>query len=273
MARKHMYEMDAMWWRGKMLLDGQRIVPQPPLEPYNPFQAFKPSGLGNRGEPRSIVYELLKVNPESPQAVCDFCQRFGVLGPVSEFRGWDIIASREIETTAPGTLGEQVMNKFGEAAADITPATEPMSLDEFRQAHEDLTSAVSFAKKAKEVDGDEAEVARQNLCRICNYKTRLARPRLNWNAIQNRFQMGWHIGSLQAAIYLMLFFDVQSDGKIANCPWCGQFFLAEHPRAKFCSYKCLNAYKQKKFRESTKTERPIKTLTARGKNQKSNGGR
>jgi hypothetical protein len=56
-----------------MVLEGGTIVPQLPLEPYNPFQPFKPYGVANRGDFRSVVYELSEINPESLQAILNFC--------------------------------------------------------------------------------------------------------------------------------------------------------------------------------------------------------
>jgi hypothetical protein len=251
MARRQIYDFEATWWRGKMILkDDTTIEPEHPLEAYNPFQAYKPYGMGNRGEPRSVLFELLKVNPEETSDVLHFCERFGVLGPYVERSDFDEMAERELQDGLPEwSLGAQLRNKFGVIAADQIPATQAMSLVRFKSAHEDLTNAVKAAKAAKEEVGYSAQRARENLCRICNFKLKLGRPRLNWDAIQSRWRVGWHIASLEAAIYLMLTFDVQSEGAIVNCPRCGHFFLSEHPRAKFCSARCLNANKQRLFSE------------------------
>ena len=250
MGKRQIYDFEAVWWRGKMVLKDETIEPQPPFEAYNPFQAYKAYGRGNRGEPRSILFELLKVNPDDPSEILHFCERFGVLGPSKELASFDELAEEEIEDDLPEwSLGAHIIKKFGGIAADKTPAIQRFTLSEFRKAHRDLSLAVSAAKAAKDEDWDKARKARESLCRICNYKLKLARPRFNWDAVQNRWRVGWHIGSLEAAIYLMLIFDVQSDGAIVICPWCGHFFLSEHPRAKFCSVRCLNAHKQKTFRE------------------------
>jgi endogenous inhibitor of DNA gyrase (YacG/DUF329 family) len=262
MAKRQIYDFEAVWWRGKMVLKGDTIEPQPPFEAYNPFQAYKPYGIGNRGEPRSVLFELLKVNPEDTSQILHFCERFGVLGPSKELAAFDDLAEEEIEDDLPDwSVGAHIKKKFGEIPSDKTPAIQPFALNEFRKAHGDLSLAVRAAKAAADEDRDNARKARENLCRICNYKLRLARPRFNWDAIQNRWRVAWHIGSLEAAIYLMLIFDVQSDGAIVNCPRCGQFFLSEHPRAKFCSSRCLNANKQKKFREKAK----LKNISGTGK--------
>jgi hypothetical protein len=259
MGKRLIYDFEATWWRARMVMTGDVIEPQPPFEPYNPFEVYKPYGRANRGEPRSLLYELLKVNPEDRQQVLSFCERFGVLGPSKEGPSFDDMATEEIEDDLPsGSLGAHIINKFGPRAADKTPAIRPLSLDDFKKAHDDLTKAISAANAATEKEGEEAAKARENLCRLCNYKLKLARPRLNWDAVQNRWRVGWQIGSLEVAIYLMLVFDVQSDGPILNCPRCGQFFLSEHPRAKFCSPRCLNANKQQKFRDKRykRTQKP-----------------
>jgi hypothetical protein len=245
------HDFEATWWRGKMVLKEEGLIePQGPVQPYNPFEVYKPYGRGNRGESRSLLYEFLKLKPQRPLEVLSFCERFGVLGPSEEKPNFDYWAVNEIEDDpAPWGIGAALNSKFGPNVRDPSAAMEPMTLRDFWKAHEDVTKAVAAAKAAAETRGEEARKERLRFSRICNFKLKLARPRLNWDIVRNRWRVGWQIGSLEAAIYLMLAFDVQSDGSILTCPRCGQFFLSEYPRTKFCTPRCLNANKQKTFRE------------------------
>ena len=96
MAKRRIFDFEAVWWRGKMVLNGNTIEPQPPFEAYDPFQVYKPYGTGNRGEPRSVLFELLKVDPENTSDILRFCERFGVLGPPKELAGFDELAEDRV---------------------------------------------------------------------------------------------------------------------------------------------------------------------------------
>jgi hypothetical protein len=82
-----------------------------------------------------------------------------------------------------------------------------------------------------------------------NSKLQLAYSRLVWDAQQARWVTGWDIRSLESAMYHMLLFDLQGQGRIQTCPWCESVFLADRERTRFCSLRCQNAHNASQFRE------------------------
>jgi len=257
MARLQLYDFEGTWWRCKITLEGQTLTPTPPFEPYNPFKAYIPYGRATQREERSLLYEFLRVNPEDVNAIVTFCERFGVLGPVEEtkaFDDWvldeDFHKPKAIADLPDWTLGKHLDKKFGMKPLDPTPAMTPLTLDEFRRIHQLLTRAVRWGQQTKQ--SQDAQIARQArllLCYVTNYKLKMVRPRLNWDEQAARWVTGWDLRSLEGALYLMLLFDIQSQGVILTCPWCHHTFLGDHPRTMFCSLRCQNAHKAKVFRE------------------------
>jgi hypothetical protein len=276
MGRLSAYDFDASWWRCKAAFSEGVIKPEDPLEAYNPFREWVG---GPTREGKSLLYEFLGVNAEDTPAIVGFCERFGVLGPEEERSNFDsFVPDLHKEKKLPSqyprwSLGGHFHQKYGGKSADPTPALEDMSVESFRARQELLRSAAKFAQEANDMsDLGKAREARERLLVLCNYKLRLVRPRLSWNEHSARWLTGWHIGSLEAAMYLMLLFDVQSPSRILTCPWCKKLFMAEHERAKFCSARCQNSHKQKMFRErlaqkekkgSSKAKTGIKRMASR----------
>jgi hypothetical protein len=257
MARLRLYDFEATWWRCKLTVEGETLTPTPPFEPYNPFQAYIPYGRATRRDQRSLLYEFLKVNPQDVNAIVAFCERFGVLGPVEEARGFDdlVLADsmhkpKALRELPDWTLGAYLHRKFGEKPLDPTPAMTPLGLDDFRRVQQLLKRAVSWAQQAKQTNGVAvARKARLDLCYVMNYKLRMVRPRLNWDDHAAQWVTGWDVRSLEGALYLMLLFDIQSQGNILTCPWCHTMFLGDHPRTVYCSLRCQNAHKAQVFRD------------------------
>lgn len=257
MARLRLYDFEAAWWRCKITVEGKTLTPAPPFDPYNPFQAYIPYGRATRRDQRSLLYEFLKVNPKDLHAIVAFCERFGVLGPVEESRGFDELVlddsmhKPEALVDLEGwTLGAHLHRKFGEQPLDPTPAMTPLDLDEFRRVQQLLKRAVTWAQQATQTSGGAvARKARLELCYVMNYKLRMVRPRLNWDDHAAQWITGWDLRSLEGALYLMLLFDVQSQGNILTCRWCHMIFLGDHPRTVFCSLRCQNAHKAQVFRD------------------------
>ena len=110
---------------------------------------------------------------------------------------------------------------------------------------------------------------------ISNFLSRklsAVRPRLNWNEQTLQWETGWDVGSLEGAMYLMVFFDIQGRGHILKCPWCKKVFLGDHPRTEYCSRPCQNNAKVARHRakQSAINERPNRPLQEKshGKTQR-----
>jgi hypothetical protein len=257
MARLRLYDFEATWWRCKITVEGETLTPAPPFEPYNPFQAYIPYGHATRRDQRSLLYEFLKVNSKDMHAIVAFCERFGVLGPVEEPRGFDDLVLKDsmhkpkaLVDLEDWTLGAHLHRKFGEKPLDPTPAMTPLGLDEFHRVQQLLKRVVTWTQQAKQTSHVAvARKARLNLCYVMNYKLRMVRPRLNWDDHAAQLITGWDVRSLEGALYLMLLFDIQSQGNILTCPWCHTMFLGDHPRTVFCSLRCQNAHKAQVFRD------------------------
>lgn len=275
MSRVQLFDFEATWWRAKINREGDVLTPSEPYEPYNPFKAYIAYGRSPSRESRSILYEFLKVAANDVAAVVNFCERFGVLGHRVRDDDFDDLVLGELErprkqiadlesplelkslseltSLADGerwSLGKHVSEKLGPEAQDPMPASKPMDVYDFRRAQKLANKAAEFAQLAQsEKNPIEARKAREWLCYLSNRMLRMVCPRLNWNKEGERWVTGWDLGSLEGAFYLMLLFDVQSQGKILTCPRCHLIFLAEHPRTVFCSLRCQNANKAQVFRD------------------------
>ena len=70
-----------LWYRSKVKLDGEMIVPIPPFEAYNPFEKpwYFPANELRQGD-KSLYLKFLAVDTQKREEVVRFCERFGVLG-------------------------------------------------------------------------------------------------------------------------------------------------------------------------------------------------
>ena len=76
----------------------------------------------------------------------------------------------------------------------------------------------------------------------------MIRPRPLWDVVKDQWVTIWDVGTLEAAMYLMLLFDIQGRGQILTCPRCRKVFVADRARTQFCSNPCQNAAKVQRFR-------------------------
>ena len=97
-------------------------------------------------------------------------------------------------------------------------------------------------------------------------KLMLTRYRLDWDPQTEQWVDSWDVGSLEAALYLMVVWDLRGPGMILSCPRCSRTFLATHSRTKYCSLICQNTDKAKRHRERLReaehTKKPRKSSTA-----------
>ena len=89
----------------------------------------------------------------------------------------------------------------------------------------------------------------------------MVRPYLAWDTERESWALAWDIGSLEAAMYLMLLFDVHGGGPIRPCQRCRTVFLGTTNRARFCSARCLNTDKVRRFRAKRKREQALSKRT------------
>ena len=261
----------SLWWRSGIRIEGTRLVPVPPFVPYNPFDTYFPIETATR-EQRSLPYLFLDVNYEDIEAVARFCERFGVLGNFQNV-GWAQWAAESglvYLVLATGQSPQHAKERAKKtnlyrASAGVRPnqtLCTPMTLEEFRHARWDLAEAIELAQRAsgqRPVSAlnpdDDAGVSHLSLKEIrrrasfaMTSRLSMIRPRPMWDVGKDRWVTNWDVGTLEAAMYLMLLFDIQGRGQILTCPRCRKVFVADRVRTQFCSNLCQNAAKVQRFR-------------------------
>jgi hypothetical protein len=245
----------AAWARCRIEFKGGTLQPVAPFIPYNPFDFYFSAGQAQEREQRSLYLEFLRVEALKPESIVDFCERFGVLHILDEGKGPSIVDAFEEETDPAElagypswSLGGARLARYGDSPADLG-GYNPLTVAEFRTAQTRLRHAVTWAQAWQAAPSrEEAAKARFNLRQLVNPKLQWAYARLVWDEQQSRWVSGWDIRSLEAAMYLMLHFDLQGPGRIRICPWCQTLFLGD-ARTRFCSLRCQNAQNVSQFRE------------------------
>lgn len=264
-------EMQPLWWKPRrVVLRGTTFLPVPPFVPYNPFEHYHPHTLKETTRStKSLHYEFLRINTEDQKAVENFCCRYGVLGRLDN-PGWimwgmeksgsdEFLKTLGLDEPSPmGLLYERDergtrLRKIAGIAPDPSLCV-PMEWDDFRRAQEQLSEAMQWAsqvvsRKEPKAAKEKAQIALRDRFR---WKLTMARPNLSWDSDQGNWALTWDIGSLEAALYLMLLFDVRAGGLIRNCELCGTVFLGITSRARFCSNRCHNTFKVRRFRSRRK---------------------
>ena len=249
-------DLAATWARCRIRVKGDTLEPAAPFTPYNLFDFYFPAGKAPQREQRSLHYEFLRVDASKPESIVDFCERFGVLRILDEGKGPSIVDVVDEETDPENlaqypewSLGAARLARYGDMPAD-PGGYHALTVEEFREAQTRLRQAVTWAQ-AWQAAASRAEAgkARFNLRRLVNSKLQLVYPRLVWDEQQTHWVTGWDIRSLEAAMYLMLHFDLQGPGRIRTCPWCQTLFLGDRARTRFCSLRCQNAQNMSQFRE------------------------
>lgn len=269
--KSHFPIQSSLWWRSRIRIEGTRLIPVQPFVPYNPFDSYFPIETATR-EQRSLPYLLLDVDYENIQAVAHFCERFGVLGNVQHV-GWGQWAAESGAlspwmTTGPSSQHiQEVAAKANlyRASAGARPnqtLCTPTTLDDFRHARWELAEAIELTQRASgqqpvnqlnpDYDAGVSHLSLKEIRRRASFamasRLSMIRPRPLWDVVKGHWVTSWDVGTLEAAMYLMLLFDIQGRGQIHTCPRCRKVFVADRARTQFCSNPCQNAAKVQRFR-------------------------
>ncbi|MGH7184269.1 MAG: CGNR zinc finger domain-containing protein [Nitrospiraceae bacterium] len=137
-----------------------------------------------------------------------------------------------------------------------------MTLDEFRRARWELVEAIELTQRVSRQQSltpsvlhDDVGVSHLSLKEIrarasfaMASRLSMIRPRPVWDAPKDQWVTIWDVGTLEAAMYLMVLFDIQGRGQILTFPRCHKVFVADRSRTQFCSNQCQNAAKVQRFR-------------------------
>ncbi|MDK2744426.1 MAG: hypothetical protein NDI90_16110 [Nitrospira sp. BO4] len=263
-------DMQAVWWKPRdVFISDTTFHPRPPFEPYNPFVHYHPHTLKQTTRStKSLYYQFLQVDPEDQKAIAKFCCDYGMLGRLDN-AGWimwgmekpgfaDSLHIMGLNEPSPfGLLYEQDMRgTMLRQIAGIPPDPSlciPMEWDDFRKVQGQLREATEWAStmasKRKPKEKGKAQTALHQRLR---WKLSMVRPNVSRDNKKAKWRFTWDIGSLEAAFYLMLLSDVCGGGQIRNCELCGTFFLGITSRGRFCSNRCLNTFKVRRFRAKRK---------------------
>ena len=247
----------ASWERCKIEVEGNSLQPVSPFTPYNLFDFYFPAGQAPQREQQSLHYEFLRVDASNLEAIVDFCERFGVLRILDEGKGPNILDAfaeesdpEELAQYPPWSVARARLARYGDVSA-APGGYRAMTIEEFREAQTRLRGAVAWAQMCQAAPSRaEASKARFNLQQLVYLQLRLVYLRPVWDEQQARWVTGWDIRSLEAAMYLMLFLDLQGPGLIRTCPWDQTIFLGDE-RTRYCSLRCQNAQNVTQFRERT----------------------
>ena len=247
-------QFEAVWFRSKIkLMDGAMSV-VPPIKYYNPFESYVPFGQAKARGDKALVYEFANLNVSDSRAIIAFSEKYGLLGISEsiEMTGFEevLIGGQGLSRSRQGTLGAAFHGRYGSKPFDQVWFT-PLTLEEFRVRHEDLSRTLQLAEQLKRTqDPKKFGQRRDSLCYAINSKLQgRIYPRLIWNPVEERLVLGWHVSSLESALYMMLLFDINGPARVVGCMKCRSFFLAPRNETKFCSRECLNAYKQAQYRK------------------------
>lgn len=263
-------DMQAHWWKPKhVVLKGTTFYPVGPFKPYNPFAHYHPhTRKETTRSAKSLYYEFLGVDSEDQKAVERFCSRYGVLGRLDN-PGWimwgmeksgldEFLKTLGLDEPSPlGLLYED--DERGTRLRQVAGISPDRSLcvhmewGDFKRAQMQFREATQWASRiaSKKKPKDKA-TALAALRKRFRWKLTMARPNLSWNPTRGKWDFAWDIGSLETALYLMLLSDVRGGGRIRNCELCGAFFLGITSRGRFCSDRCLNTFKVRRFRARKK---------------------
>jgi hypothetical protein len=276
-------QLQALWWKPRgVVLEGTTLRPLAPLAPYNPFAYHYPHSLKDTTRAtKSLCYEFLRVKTDDQKAVADFCCRYGVLGRLDN-PGWimwgmeksgsnDCLKYLGFDEPSPlGLLHEHDvrgarLRQIAGMAPDHSLCV-PMEWDDFRRAQAQLREATVWVATVTNKGQSKAvkEKAQCALRERFRWKLTMVRPYLSWDTDGGNWALAWDIGSLEAAMYLMLLLDVHGGGPIRTCQRCRTVFLGTTRRARFCSTRCLNTDKVRRFRAKRKREQAmLKGTTAK----------
>ena len=280
MTAQSSLQIEAYWWipRG-LVLEGTTFRPIPPFRSYNPFTYYHPHSLKDTTRAtKSLCYEFLRVKTDDYKAIAAFCRDYGMLGRLDN-PGWimwgmeksgthDFLKYLGFDEPSPlGLLYEQdVRGTHLRQAAGIAPNHSlcvPMEWEDFKRAQAQLRETTEWITMGtKKVHSKAVQKKTQRaLKERFRWKLTMVRPYLAWNTERENWTLAWDIGSLEAAMYLMLLLDVHGGGPIRACQRCKTVFLGTTTRARFCSARCLNTDKVRRFRAKRKHEQTLSKST------------
>jgi hypothetical protein len=276
-------QIQACWWTPRgVVLEGTTFRPIAPFALYNPFKYHYPHSLKDTTRAtKSLCYEFLHVKTDNHKAVAAFCRRYGVLGRLDN-PGWimwgmeksgsnDFLKYLGFDEPSPlGLLYEHdvrgaTLRQITGNAPDHSLCV-PMEWEDFKRAQAQLRETTEWVTTGTKKGQSKAvqEKARSALQERFRWKLTMVRPYLSWDTDRGSWALAWDIGSLEAAMYLMLLFDVHGGGPIRACQRCRTVFLGTTNRARFCSARCLNTDKVRRFRAKRKREQAkLKGTTAK----------
>ena len=257
----------AVWWRGKVKLEGAMIVPVD-RRPYNPFQYYFPASTRTPKDEgtRSLPYLFLQVNAFDKRAVLKFCKQYGVLGEFSP-DGWKVWGNRVYEAIRGKQRSgvspferldmELSLRPIDDRIAGVPPLSvlaRPMTTTRFQFAQDQLQETIEWLEEAASKQPSKTKKKAQVRVQWrFREKLGMMRPYATWDKNQQSWVTGWDAGSLESLLYLMLLYDCQGRGHIKTCPWCKKVFMGDRPKMKYCSNKCGTNARVYKHRHSPKT--------------------
>ncbi|MBI5197928.1 MAG: hypothetical protein HZA19_04895 [Nitrospirae bacterium] len=264
-----MFEHRSVWWKSEIRFEQERLIPIGSFTEYDPFAWYFPREKSTRLN-RSLPYLFLDVDANEPLEVISFCERFGVLGDDGTFFKWildtsgmtfkvggkSITYEEWLRSNTPPTQEQrdywekEILGLLAGKRPDPTLCV-PLTIAEFREAQKQLRETIDSLDLIRDpkMSAIEKKAIQIKLAWFFFVRLGFVRPALSWNEQAARWVTGWDIGSLHAAIYLMVLFDAQGGGRILTCPRCHKVFLGDRPKTRFCSPRCMNQDKQKRFRE------------------------
>lgn len=241
------------WYHSKVKIEKETIVPIPPYQPYNPFDFYLSASEVRQGE-KSLYLEFLDVDGDDPQAVFNFCERFGVLGQAENILKNSLqTAEFEYASAKNRENREAFIAKIaGSPDSRCYPPTTlcpPMSLTEFKGHQERIRGPLSPPERIRTLYSTQD--LKKSISNWINDGIRDSRitPQLNWNIPKAQWELRWYSLDLTGFFTIMLMLDLLGPGKIHSCPRCQKFFVTSSSRTKFCSFSCGNVFKVKKFQQ------------------------
>lgn len=236
----------ARWWRGKVSLKGDCVVPGK-RRPYDPFTHYYPAGFRTRKreETRSLPYRFLDVDGNNPRAVSEFCEKYGVLG-LSDWKGWSEYGKEVQQAVEPSPFQRlsappeaRAMRDLLFGAPPLSVLARPMTLSKFKTAQRQLQETIDWMKESEKGATPKIRLAAQHKVELrFSEKLSLVRPAVVWDSKEKKMMTSWHALSLESLLYLMLLYDCQGRGRVLVCPWCKKAFVKDSPKVKWCSPQC-----------------------------------
>jgi len=268
------YIYRTQWWTSPIRLEDSHIMPTAPFQSYDPFSSYYPSTKRDR---RSLLYEFLTTNPQSPESVLDFTRRYGVLGDRNGLllMGWQLGKgeishaaasidpfSREGQTRLKSLV--MPINRASYGVISAVPTTTsalcvPMSLEDFQRRHSMFHVLITWALEASRLPLEDAENIRGLLASQLSILLAKARPSLLWQAQQRQWALHWEVGTLDTVLAIMLMLDLQRPGSVRSCIRCQAPFFAIRLDTLFCSSRCQQLMKLHRFRSKDQaTGKPVR---------------